>query len=238
VTWRSLRRCRQPTLLSNSRNYGLSITSLADTLISAKPLTYPLFHFPFSRITICRYPFSLAPRFADQPMKEMRINTERNLGQFEALLPLLQLHWQGIVFPHVEYLETDRWPNELDLIPNEFWREFLSNVDDHVILNGHLDSAINFPSCFFFSTCCCLFYIYLCFRKHQCLAITLSSITRRNLIIFLGKILRVLDVRVSIVTVNLKKFKKALDSEHMQYYMFSLIHPAMFFHIASLFSVS
>lgn len=38
-------------------------------------------------------------------------------------------HWQGIVFPHVEYLKTDRPYDEMDEIPIEFWREFVLNVN-------------------------------------------------------------------------------------------------------------
>jgi len=37
-------------------------------------------------------------------------------------------HWQGTVFPHVEYLMTDRRHYEIKEIPFEFWREFLLNV--------------------------------------------------------------------------------------------------------------
>ena len=37
-------------------------------------------------------------------------------------------HWQGVVFPHVEYL--DRWDDFIKLeIPIEFWRELLLNVN-------------------------------------------------------------------------------------------------------------
>jgi hypothetical protein len=39
-------------------------------------------------------------------------------------------HWQGIVFPHDEYLQTDRRRKEIELIPMEFWREFLLNVKE------------------------------------------------------------------------------------------------------------
>ena len=36
-------------------------------------------------------------------------------------------HWQGTVFPHVECMETIY---EFKEIPIEFWREFLSNVNE------------------------------------------------------------------------------------------------------------
>ena len=39
-------------------------------------------------------------------------------------------HWQGTVFPHVEYLETDRTSYEMKEIPIKFWREFLLNVNE------------------------------------------------------------------------------------------------------------
>jgi len=67
-----------------------------------------------------------APCFADQPMKEMKIST-RQSGPLRALVEVVRHYWQGIVFRHVEYLETDRF-FEMNFIPFEFWREFLLNV--------------------------------------------------------------------------------------------------------------
>jgi len=130
MTWRSSRRCRLPTLHESD---------LADTLIPATLPTYPshIFHFP--ELQHLHIGAELAPSFAAQPMKVMKINTERESGAFEALFPLIQRHWQGIVFPHVEYLETDRWPYELNKIPIKFWREFLLNVKE---VNGHRDVLV------------------------------------------------------------------------------------------------
>ena len=76
---------------------------------------------------------AFSPHFANQPMKEMKINTGKNLGK--DMVDVVRRHWQGIVFPHVEYLETDRCS---EIIPIEFWKEFLTNVKkckciDHIV---------------------------------------------------------------------------------------------------------
>jgi hypothetical protein len=80
---------------------------------------------------------ALAPHFANQPMKEMKIDTES-----KPVMEEVRQHWQGIVFPHVEHLKTDRLRYEMDLIPRGFWREFLLNVntvcEDHVSFIGYI----------------------------------------------------------------------------------------------------
>jgi hypothetical protein len=85
-----------------------------------------LMTFPFQELQYLHIHVAFAPRFADKPLKKMKINTDRKPGQ--AMVEVRQ-HWQGIVFPHVEYLEIDRLYDELDKIPIEFWREFLLNVN-------------------------------------------------------------------------------------------------------------
>jgi len=57
----------------------------------------------------------------------MRIDTQ---SEPDGLMVEVRRRWQGTVFPHVEYLETDRPYGELDGIPIEFWREFLLNVKE------------------------------------------------------------------------------------------------------------
>ena len=62
-------------------------------------------------------------------MKKMRIDIENDP---EELMVEVRQHWRGIVFPHVECLETDRPYDELVKIPIEFWREFLLDVNEVV----------------------------------------------------------------------------------------------------------
>ena len=110
-------------------NYLARVTSLTHlSLPLLRRTPSHIFHFP--ELQYLHVHAELAPSFADQPMKEMKIHTEREPGTFEALLPLLQRLWKGIVFPHVEYLETDQWAHELINIPIDVWREFLSNVKE------------------------------------------------------------------------------------------------------------
>ena len=65
----------------------------------------PSLIFPFRGLQYLRIHIAFAPRFANQPLKWMKIDTESKLGQ---LMVEVRRHWQGIVFPHVEYLETNR----------------------------------------------------------------------------------------------------------------------------------
>ena len=78
---------------------------------------------------------ALAPHFADQPMKKMEISTDhpamfggkiKPAELMEKVRQVVRQHWQSIVFPHVEYLETGRFRTEMNLVPMEFWREFSS----------------------------------------------------------------------------------------------------------------
>ena len=84
-------------------------------------------YFPLLRIHFLGIHVAFTPRFADQPLKEMRIDTECKRG--EAMVELRR-HWQGTVFPHVEYLAIDRKYEEVDKIPVEFWREFLPSIKE------------------------------------------------------------------------------------------------------------
>jgi hypothetical protein len=83
---------------------------------------------PFPELQYLNVDVAFAPHFADQPMKKMKINinANRRLGLAEEV----RQHWQGVVFPHVEYLEVDRPYEEINEIPIEFWREFLLNVNE------------------------------------------------------------------------------------------------------------
>ena len=110
-------------------------SDLADTFIPAIPAARrspPSHIFTFPELQHLHVHVSLAPLFADQPMNEMKIDS--NNGGFLTHLPMgreeLSQHWEGIVFPHVEYLDTDIWREELEAIPIEFWREFLPNVKE------------------------------------------------------------------------------------------------------------
>ena len=85
--------------------------------------------FSFQELQYLHIHIAFAPRFADQPLKKMKIDTESGAGQL--MVEVRQL-WQGITFPHVEHLETDRAYDELNKIPIEFWREFLLNVNEVV----------------------------------------------------------------------------------------------------------
>ena len=111
-------------------NYLAKATSLTHlSLPSLQPSDdFPPLIFPFRELQYLHIHVAFAPRFADQPLKKMRIDTQSEPGE---LMAEVRQHWQGTVFPHVEYLETDRLVSyrELDEIPIEFWREFLLNVN-------------------------------------------------------------------------------------------------------------
>ena len=112
-----------------------SLTHLSLPLLQLPDGT-PSFIFTFPELQHLDIRVALAPFFADQPMKKMEINTDLqvSLGHGEVmaieLMEEVRQYCQGIVFPHVEYLETDRPSVEIGLIPIEFWREFLPNVKD------------------------------------------------------------------------------------------------------------
>ena len=107
-------------------NYLARVTSLTHLSLPHLDSIPPSFIFSFPELQYLHIHIALAPRFADQPMKEMEIKTESEPGR--AMIEVRR-HWQGTVFPHVEYLKTDRsYFDELEEIPIEFWREFLLNV--------------------------------------------------------------------------------------------------------------
>ena len=81
--------------------------------------------FPFQGLQYLYIHVGFAPLFANQPLKEMNIYTESGTGQ---TMEEVNQHWHGVVFPHVEYLVTDRSYEEMAEIPIEFWREFLVKV--------------------------------------------------------------------------------------------------------------
>ena len=90
----------------------------------------PSLIFAFQELQYLEVHIALAPSFADQPMKEMKSDVNKLTASPRhglAVVELVRHHWQGIVFPHVQYLETNL-SYELDSIPFGFWREFLLNV--------------------------------------------------------------------------------------------------------------
>ena len=93
--------------------------------------------FSFQELQYLHIHIAFAPRFANQPLKKMKIDTDSEPGQ---LMVEVRQFWQGITFPHVEHLETDRLYDELDRIPIEFWREFLLNVNEVAPRYVFLDS--------------------------------------------------------------------------------------------------
>jgi hypothetical protein len=110
-------------------NYLARVTSLTHLSLPGLQLSdgLPSLIFPFRELQYLHIHVAFAPRFADQPLKKMIIDTESKRGQ--AMAEVRQ-HWQGTVFPHVEYLMmTDRSSYEVNEIPLEFWREFLLNVN-------------------------------------------------------------------------------------------------------------
>jgi hypothetical protein len=113
-------------------NYLARMTSLTHLSLQHLELSDgppPSLVFSFQNLQYLHIHVALAPRFADQPMKKLEIDTETKHEDGKAMEEVRQ-HWQGIVFPHVEYLETDRPLYELEEIPIEFWREFLLNVNE------------------------------------------------------------------------------------------------------------
>jgi hypothetical protein len=108
-------------------SYLARVTSLTHLSIAYLELSDgpPPLYSLLSRLHYLRIHVAFAPRFADQPLKELRIDTDSKPD--EAMVEVRR-HWQGTVFPHVEYLETDRTYKEMDKIPFEFWKEFLLNV--------------------------------------------------------------------------------------------------------------
>ena len=105
-----------------------SLTHLSLTLPRPSNAPPPLI-FLFQELQHLCIHVAFAPCFSDQPMKKMTIETESKSGQ---VMVEVRQHWEGIVFPHVtvECLDTDRPHAELDEIPIEFWKEFLSNVKE------------------------------------------------------------------------------------------------------------
>ena len=113
-------------------NYLARVTSLTrlclpDLKLSDEP---PSLIFSFQELQYLHIHVAFAPRFANQPLKKMKIDSE--LGK---LMVEVRQHWQGIVFPYVERLEADRLYDELDEIPFEFWREFLPNVNEVTVVS-------------------------------------------------------------------------------------------------------
>ena len=121
VTWRYGNKF---PLLPNylARATSLTHLSLAHLRLSESNGPPPPLYSPPSRLHYLRIHVVLAPRFADQPLKEMGIDTE--CKKWGELMPKVRQHWQGTVFPHVEDLVVDRLCKELEGIPIEIWREF------------------------------------------------------------------------------------------------------------------
>ena len=108
-----------------ARMTSLTHLSLPDLQLSECP---PSLIFAFQELQYLRIHVAFAPRFANQPLKELRIDTECERG---GAMMEVRRHWQGTVtvFSHVEYLKADILYEELNEIPIEFWREFLLKVN-------------------------------------------------------------------------------------------------------------
>ena len=105
-----------------------SLTHLSLPNLKLRDGPPPSLIFPFQGLQYLHIHIAFTPRFANQPLKEMKIDTES--GQGQAMIEVVvRQHWQGIVFPYVEYLDTDRPYSEIGDIPMKFWREFLLNVN-------------------------------------------------------------------------------------------------------------
>ena len=130
------RRYRRYSLLWDYLAMATSLTHLSLPYLGLSDGP-PSLIFPLQELQYLHIHVAFAPRFADQPMKKMIIYTESETGQ---VMVEVRQHWQGIVFPHVEYLEVDRFDEELEEIPIEFWREFLLNVNEVVSRHVVLDS--------------------------------------------------------------------------------------------------
>ena len=110
-------------------NYLARVTSLTHlslpnlTLQEAPPTSLV---FPFQELQYLHIHVAFAPRFANQPLKILKIDTESKPGK---AMVEVRKYWKGVVFPQVEYLMTDRSYEEMGEIPIGFWREFLLNVN-------------------------------------------------------------------------------------------------------------
>ena len=114
-------------------NYLARVTSLTHLSLPYLKLPEgpPSLLFTFPELRYLHIHVALAPRFADQPMKVMKIYTDSDSTKLRQAMKEVHQHWQGIVFPLVEYLQMDRWRIiELISIPIEFWRVYLSNVKE------------------------------------------------------------------------------------------------------------
>jgi hypothetical protein len=114
-----------PSLLWNfiARVTSLTHLSLPGLQLTDGPPSSLIFAFQELKYLYIHIAFT--PHFANQPLKKLKIDTEGDILMVE-----VRRHWQGIVFPHVECLETGQQYDELDKIPTEFWREFLLNVNE------------------------------------------------------------------------------------------------------------
>ena len=125
-------------------NYLARVTSLTHLSIPLATLELledlPPLIFPSQELQYLHIHVALAPLFANQPLKKLKIDTKSESGQ---LMVEVRQHWQGIVFPHVKCLATDRPYDELNKIPIEFWREFLLNFNQ---VSGHVFFLDSFPS--------------------------------------------------------------------------------------------
>ena len=61
-------------------------------------------------------------------MKETNINTD-TLIRVIPMVEVVRQRWRGVVFPYVQYLETDQgeWADTIPIKP-EIWRECFPNV--------------------------------------------------------------------------------------------------------------
>ena len=135
------------SLLWNYLARMTSLTHLSLTNLDVNDDTPSLIS-PFQDLQYLHIHVALAPRFADQPMKKMRIDIENDP---EELMVEVRQHWRGIVFPHVEFLEVDQpYDYDLDSIPIEFWREFLLIVSE--VVSRHVSFLDKQKACSFSSS--------------------------------------------------------------------------------------
>ena len=107
--WLTRRFCGDHSALWNylARMTSLTHLSLPDLLVLSDRA--PRLIFTFQELQkYLHIHVAFAPHFADQPLKVLKIDTESEPDVIVQLEPEVRQHWQGTVFPLVEYLETDR----------------------------------------------------------------------------------------------------------------------------------
>ena len=111
-------------------NYLARVTSLTHLSLpylqlGDSPPSWPRLIFPFQALQYLHIHVAFAPLFANKPLKVLRIAT--GVRDHRQAMVKVRQHWQCTVFPHVECMETIYEFKEISI---EFWREFLSNVNE------------------------------------------------------------------------------------------------------------